>query len=60
MRRLKGDLWHKINTEFESDNAVDAAAAAAASTAAMNVDGGDGDGDDRDVENDPEKQQVHT
>ncbi|CAM9994156.1 unnamed protein product [Pylaiella littoralis] len=38
VRRLKGDLWHKINAEFQSDNAA----------AAMRVDGGD----DPKVEND--------
>ncbi|CAN0445926.1 unnamed protein product [Pylaiella littoralis] len=39
VRRLKGDLWHKINTEFQSDIAA----------AAMKVDGGD----DLEVDNDP-------
>lgn len=49
VRRLKGDLWQKINTEFQSDNA--------AAAAAMKVDGDD-DGDDRKVDADAEKQQV--
>lgn len=50
VRRLKGDLWRKINTEFQSD-----AAAAGAATAVMNV---DDDGGDPEAEGDADMEQV--